>query len=125
MNKQSVAATIIAFAFLTTFIASCRHDPLTPLEDAPLMSFKDNVQPIIISNCTQSGCHGVRGGEFELVTYDNVMAHIQAGDPHGSKLYKTISANAIGKMPPAPNAHLTDEEIKIIYLWIKQGAQNN
>jgi len=104
---------------------ACRHDPLTPLSDAPVISFKNDVQPVIISNCTESGCHGAGDHEFKLLTYDNVMAKVKAGDPHASDLYSAITANTITTMPKPPNPRLTDTEIKTIYLWILQGAKNN
>ncbi len=110
---------------LVLLIAACRHDPLTPLEDAPIMSFKDDVQPLIVSNCTQAGCHGQGGSEFRLLSYEDVMTIVSSGNPHSSKLYKVITANALGTMPPSPNTRLTDTEVKVIYLWIAQGANNN
>jgi hypothetical protein len=124
MNIQSIALRISVAMFSIGFIA-CRHDPLTPLEDAPTISFKDSVQPIIISNCTQDGCHGSNGREFELITYNDIAGRVSAGKPHSSKLYKVITANALGTMPPSPNPRLTDTDIKTIYLWIMQGANDN
>ncbi|PTQ96548.1 hypothetical protein C8P68_10432 [Mucilaginibacter yixingensis] len=105
--------------------SACRHDPLTPLSDAPVISFKNDVQPVIISNCTESGCHGASDHEFKLLSYDNIMAKVKAGDPHASDLYGAITANTINTMPKPPNPRLTDTEIKTIYLWILQGAKNN
>lgn len=125
MNRQPFVFVASSILLLTALLSRCTHDPLTPLEDAPAMSFKDDVQPLIISNCTQSGCHGGNGGEFQLITYTDVMRKVSSGKPHGSKLYKVIAANAIGVMPPKPNRHMTDVEIKTIYLWIEQGANNN
>jgi len=124
MKKYSVRITI-AVAVACLFGNACRHDPLTPLEDAPTISFKDDVQPIIISNCTQAGCHGKDGREFTLISYNDIAGHVHAGSPHGSSLYKAITANAIGTMPPSPNPRLTDVDIKTIYLWIAQGANDN
>jgi len=125
MNRQPFVIVASSILLLTVLMSNCTHDPLTPLEDAPVMSFKDDVQPLIISNCTQSGCHGGNGGEFRLTTYADVMKKVSARQPHSSKLYKVITANAIGVMPPKPNQHMTDVEIKTIYLWIAQGANNN
>jgi hypothetical protein len=126
MKKQSFAITLLLLVmFSGVLLSNCTHDPLTPLEDAPVMSFKDDVQPLIISNCTQSGCHGRNGEEFSLVTYQEVVGRVSAGKPHSSELYKVITANAYGVMPPKPNPHMTDTEIKTIYLWIAQGANDN
>jgi len=125
MNKKSIALIGGVLFILILLNVGCRHDPLTPLEDAPIMSFKDDVQPLIVSNCTQSGCHGQDGHEFRLISYEEVMGIVSAGNPHSSDLYKVITANVLGTMPPSPNARLTDTEVKTIYLWIAQGANNN
>ena len=125
MNRQSFVIVVSSILLLTGLMFNCTHDPLTPLEDAPIMSFKNDVQPLIISNCTQSGCHGGNGHEFPLVSYTDVMNRVSAGQPHGSKLYKVIASNSLGVMPPKPNRHMTDVEIKTIYLWIAQGANDN
>ena len=125
MNRKSIAKGGRILFVLTLLTAACRHDPLTPLEDAPILSFKDDVQPLIVSNCTQSGCHGQNGRKFQLISYDDIMGIVSSGSPHSSKLYKVITANALGTMPPSPNSRLTDTEVKTIYLWIAQGANNN
>lgn len=124
LSYISILAIALAGAFAVT---SCRHDPITPLSDAPAISFQNDVQPIIISNCTESGCHGEsegRGG-LKLTTYDEVMKSVSAGNPHASKLYGSITANTMNTMPKPPNPRLSDTQIKTIYLWILQGAKNN
>jgi hypothetical protein len=125
MKKQSVVIIFCLVLLAGALFSNCTHDTLTPLENAPTMSFKTDVQPLIISNCTQSGCHGTNGGEFQLITYDDVMRSVSAGKPHNSKLYKVINSNSFRVMPPKPNPHLTDTELKTIYLWIAQGANDN
>jgi hypothetical protein len=124
MNKQSVVVPLMLSGIIL-FISACRHDPLTPLEEAPIISFKDSVLPVIISNCSQDGCHGSGRGEFPLVSFNDISGRTSPGKPHSSKLYKVITANAIGMMPPSPNPRLTDTDIKTIYLWIMQGANDN
>lgn len=93
------------------------------MEQAPAISFSKDVLPVLISNCTQSGCHGSH--EFALNNYNEVMKHVTAGKAHGSELYSAIAANAGNVMPVPPNPRLTDTQIKQIYLWIEQGAADN
>lgn len=113
------------FVWLAFLATACRHDPITPLSDAPTISFKNDVQPVMISNCTQSGCHGSDGHEFKLQTYQDIAGRVKAGEPHASSIYTAITANTLGTMPQPPNPRLTDAQIKTIYLWILQGAKNN
>ena len=109
---------------LYAMFVSCRHDGVVP--NSPEISFSNDVQSIIIGNCTQSGCHPSSSDheKFSLVTYDDVMKTVEPGNARNSKLYETITGQ--GKlMPPSSQASLTDQQIKYIYLWIEQGAKNN
>lgn len=124
MKKRQKLLLVLCSLWLLCATA-CRHDPLTPLSDAPTISFSNDVQPLIISNCTESGCHGFGGHAFTLQTYDNIMSRVKAADPHGSSLYNAITANTLNTMPKPPYPRLTDTQIKTIYLWILQGAKNN
>ena len=124
MRKQIIIITFLV-AVTLSFLIACRHDPLTPLSNAPAMSFANDIDPIIISNCTQSGCHGAGGRSRELVTYSDILNEVSPGNPHSSNLYDVITSNEIGTMPKPPNPRLSNTQIKMIYLWIAQGAQNN
>jgi mono/diheme cytochrome c family protein len=104
---------------------SCRHQPVLPDRQ---ISFSSEVMPILAGNCTQSGCHGSNGGEFELLTYDDVMkdGRVVAGDAHHSKIYTSITATSgEDQMPQPPNSPLTSEQVQTIFTWIMQGAKNN
>lgn len=103
---------------------SCKHPSEIPPE--PAISFSQQVQPIIIGNCTRSGCHGQENPEeFQLLTYDDVMANgeISPGNSDNSKLYRAITAR--GEDPMPPDRKLSEEDILTIYIWIQQGAKNN
>ena len=110
-----------------TFALSCKHKP--NFDSMSKVSFATSIQPIIISNCTQSGCHGaVNGEKFKLLTYDELIKHtdVKAGSPETSKLYSVIRAyNAEDIMPRKPYDPLTEKQIQLIYVWIGQGALNN
>lgn len=116
----------ISISFLIAIaITSCTHETdLTGLKD---ISFSSDIQPIIAGNCTQSGCHN-GNAEFSLITYNDVVdhGHIKAGDAHGSDLYQAISNHGFEEtMPPEPLPPLSTDQIKMVYLWIEQGAKNN
>ena len=124
MSRRFLLTFTVLFGCLL-LLYGCRHDALIPLSNAPIMSFKNDIQPIMISNCTQSGCHGSSGHRFKLITYNDVLSIVKAGDPHSSELYSSITANTLNTMPQPPNPRLSDTQIKTIYVWILQGAKNN
>lgn len=123
MHRKNTCISLFAlFCFVST---ACSHK--TDMASVAEVSFSTQVQPIIISNCTRSGCH-VEGnhqgpGGFSLTTYDQVMNKISAGDAHGSELYKAITDYKGRQMPP--DGFLSEQNIQTIYLWIQQGAKNN
>jgi len=102
-------------------LISCYHDPIIP--QTPAISFSTQVQPIIIGNCTQSGCHGSDGRDLQLLTYTEVMQYVTPDNAHASSLYTILTDIPVNRMPPSK--YLTDNEINTIYLWIEQGARNN
>ncbi|SMO43818.1 hypothetical protein [Solitalea koreensis] len=126
-NKYSlVLGSILHIIAGVIGATSCKHDP--DLSNTPTISYSNDVQPILIANCTQSGCHGnVYNEGFKLLSYNDVLRHIKPGSATGSQLNKVITAygNIETQMPPPPNRHLNDQEVSTIYLWILQGAKNN
>ncbi len=115
----------ILFSFV--FFAGCKHKP--NFDSMSKVSYATDIEPIIISNCTQSGCHGsVHNEDFKLLTYNDLIKHtdVNAGSPETSKLYKVIrSYNPNTIMPVKPYDPLTEKQIQLIYVWIGQGALNN
>jgi hypothetical protein len=109
------------------FVTSCRHKP--NFDNMAKVSYSTDIQPIIISNCTQSGCHGSNHSEeFKLLTYNDLIKHtdVKAGSPQSSKLYNVIRTyNSENIMPRKPYDPLTEKQIQLIYVWIGQGALNN
>lgn len=116
---------LILFSFV--FLAGCKHKP--NFDSMSKVSYATDIEPIIISNCTQSGCHGsVHSEEFKLLTYNDVIKHtdVKAGSPESSNLYNVIrSYNPEKMMPQKPYEALTEKQIQKIFVWIGQGALNN
>lgn len=110
-----------------SILTDCKHKPLIP--DQPEVSFSRDVLPIIGGNCTEAGCHGTTNtSEFELITYDDVMKdqRIIAGDADHSKIYRAITATSgENMMPVPPRPSLSEIQVRMIYVWIMQGAKNN
>lgn len=118
---------LILFGLGVLFFSSCLHSPIISPNQVQV-SFKNEVQPIIIGNCTASGCHGNTGsgGEsFSLMTYDDVITFggLTTTKPEKTRLYQSLLGNSENAMPPA--GPLADSQIQTIYNWISQGAKNN
>lgn len=113
--------------------------------DAPgQVSFKDDVLPIMKSNCVQ--CHdvaseGVATSGLNLSDYEAIMegtrygAVVVPGSAEGSSLYLVVAHKTDPKihMPPhhqdsmaeGRGEALSELQIETIRNWIDQGAQNN
>jgi hypothetical protein len=95
----------------------------------PFACFQRDIEPILVSNCSMSGCHSSPPGEeadFSLFTYSAVMASgkVHPGSPSGSKLYQAITGSGEDFMPPSPATPLNQAQIDSIYSWIARGAKN-
>ena len=99
------------------------HNPDIP--SFPVVHFQTDVYPVISGNCSVPGCHDSGGSRvFSLAGYDQIISIVIAGDAQNSRLYTSIS-NHNFNTPMPPSHPLPDVAIKLIYLWIEQGAKNN
>jgi hypothetical protein len=111
------------FTIAIASLNACKHDYPEPV--APTISFKDHVQPIITGNCTAAECHPATGGEFPLVSYNDVIANGEIKDGGGELIEVLKETDDDERMPRPPSPPLTADQIQIIELWITQGAKNN
>jgi mono/diheme cytochrome c family protein len=111
----------------TTCIDTINTDP--PIVDT-LACFSRDILPILSSSCAITDCHDAitHQGDYNLSSYSLLMASelVKPGNPTGSKFYTVLLASAGGdRMPQAPKLPLSNDQIKLIYKWIKEGATNN
>ncbi|MCB0571911.1 MAG: hypothetical protein KDC66_19220 [Phaeodactylibacter sp.] len=96
------------------------------LQNVNPVCFEQDVLPIFVSNCTQSGCHNSqsRAEGYVLDTYEHIVSKgINPGDYKSSTIYKAIVGLGAERMPQSPYSALTDEQISTIALWIDEGAE--
>ena len=125
INGSKASAIIQATALADTSAwAQATITIKAPADTTPC--FKREIQPIIISNCTMSGCHapGSAGELRDLSTYSGVMGYVRAGSASASKLYQSITGQGEDKMPPRGHTPLTSDQIALIARWINDGAKN-
>lgn len=94
------------------------------------VSFGEYIQPVIYIKCSAIGyCHGVdetgaQGGVI-LTNWDTITEYVVPGDIETSRLAQIVDGT-VKTHPAVPdNLKLTDNQIKGILTWIKEGAQNN
>ena len=118
---------LLALFLLIGFISSCTTIAVEPTVEIPTVSYKNDIAPLIASNCGQSGCHGAeRTEKFNLLSYTELAQLVEPNKPHSSELYKVIRLySGEEAMPPKPNLPLSDTQIGQIYVWILQGATDN
>ncbi len=115
--------------------------------DPDSVYFKQQILPILQSNCAKSGCHNEESRKHGVVlnSYQNLMSTVEiereddddhdddsrgrgrkgrgsAQDRYKNKLEKMIRLN---KMPPSPEKKLSQEQRNLILKWIDQGMPDN
>ncbi len=145
------ALTVVSVALLTLFvIPSCKHDlvyntiidpidtthipidtthiPIDTLHcdtcAAGVISFTEDVLPILQSNCAQAGCHDAITNESNLNTssYTSLMSGSHKPTSLTGSFYQTLTGAGGEPMPPA--GPLSSAQLQIIQKWIQQGSQN-
>lgn len=104
------------------------EDLVFPAQD---VSYMLHVQPFMSMNCSYSPCHSSpsdpQSGGIVLTQYHYMMSVgglIVPGNPDGSRLVQILE----GTSPHFTNfyrGNITDNQIKGIRQWIKEGAVNN
>ena len=134
MHKLSLTALVVL-----GLLWSCKHDipyadngnvnPPDPAAscDPDSVYFVNQIQPIISSNCTMSGCHDAASHKegVVLTTYSQIIRYVQPGNAGSSKLYRVMKKTGGDRMPPPPMAPISATQLALIEKWINQGALNN
>ncbi|HMR43541.1 MAG TPA: hypothetical protein PKC40_06900, partial [Saprospiraceae bacterium] len=126
MKNLLLVTACIAAMLTIAGVQSCSSEYI---EDVNKVCFENDVPPILVSNCTQSGCHNSIDLEsgYDFATYDAVISTgtVSPGNYRSSELYKVLVTSGGDKaMPPDPFKQLSISQIETIALWIEQGAEN-
>ena len=109
----------------------------TACQTQPVISFSRDVYPLLEQNCLE--CHrppdgkGYRLTGLNMEDYDSLMAGtmygpvIVPGNAGRSILNMLVEGRADDsmRMPHNRATPLKEEEIRVLQLWVRQGAQNN
>jgi hypothetical protein len=117
---------ISSCVLLLILVWGCSHEPAIPSD--PVVSYSKDVAPIILNNCATTDCHSSTGRQHErpLETYSEVMKYVNVTGVNAYKcrlMDALTSLNGDSAMPP--NQPLPETQLKLIYIWILQGAKDN
>jgi len=126
INKMTLKLTALGVCSL--LLSACDSDPV--------ISFSQNIKPILDKNCSQchqAGGQGQVASGFSMDSYSNLMKGtnygpmIVAGDAEGSNMLVLMEGRADPSisMPHGNQKPVSKEDIHMIRLWIEQGAKNN
>jgi len=127
-----IPAILLSAIILLSYACSdnLSHNPGDIVFPDSGVSFQEHVQPVIIYNCSYSGCHSdqYQAGGLRLTDYFSYFSTAALGlvvpnNPDGSRLVQII------ENPTYHNPYiiwqLNDNHKKGIRKWIEEGAQNN
>jgi uncharacterized membrane protein len=144
-----LSSLVLIYVFVSTM--ACKHEPtLTPavIKKDTVVVPKDtivirkdtvigwkcspdtvyflyDVQPVLVSACSQAGCHDAitKASGYQLTDYTSTMKKgVVPGLANSSKVYAEM---ANGSMPPrGSGVVLTQAQKDIVAKWINQGAKN-
>lgn len=98
--------------------------------DPDSIYFQNQILPILVSNCTESGCHNEidRQDGVVLTSYQNLLntvEHVTDNNWDENKLMKSLIEDDPTERMPYNKAALPQAQINLIAAWIQQGAKNN
>lgn len=128
--------------------ASCKHKPIQPTNinnnnnnppdttvntenpcSPDTVYFKNDILPIILSNCTMSGCHNSsdKADGIILTDYNSIKSggDVKPYNPNNSDLYEVLIESDLDKRMPYKLPALSATDIAKVKKWIQQGALNN
>ena len=150
MKQLIYLSSAMMLIYILSVTTACKHEPVMPpviktdtvvIKKDTVIVRKDtvigwkcsadsiyflyDVQPILISACSQSGCHdaGTRASGYQLTDYISTMRKgIVPGLANSSKVYAEIFN---GSMPPRSSGiTMTQAQKDVVAKWINQGAKN-
>jgi hypothetical protein len=113
---------VFIFLGIGLFLISCKNDKITAFSaDCPeIISFSNTIEPMILNNCSTSGCHNIAGpgkpklmDHFDISSNAETIKYVISVDPSDNDLM------------PLGGPKLADSVIQHFSCWIDQGTLNN
>lgn len=108
----------------TIAIAALSMSVLAAADEQPV-SFREQIAPILATNCM--ACHGTTNakGDFQLDTFEHLTAdgYIEAGKPDDSHLFELITEEDEEIRMPKERDPLPADQVALVQRWIAEGAK--
>lgn len=145
MQQHAFSVLTLAFSLVLVVLA-CKHEPINPNDpnnpgipvdppatgfcDPDSVYFQNQILPILVSNCTESGCHNAqdKAEGVVLTSYQNLMStvkNVSQNDWHENKLTRSLEETDLEERMPQNKPPLSADQINLIKTWVNQGALNN
>jgi len=118
---------ICFLALLLLLVISCEYEKQEALKPLTNVSFTSDVVSLFSKNCSTTGCHSSGAINPDLTpanAYSSLVygGYVDTVAVENSIIYKRL----IDKQKPMPpSGNLSQDQINVIYSWIKKGAPNN
>ena len=133
--KRRILSLGLLLMFSTIVFISCDDTNTVDNIDSKVIpssnvSYAEHLQPVFDIKCNTKGCHNDQemAGGLSLTSYSNTTADyliVAPGDTTNSRLIWSIKGTSAYPMPPVGYPPLTQNQIRGIVTWIKEGARNN
>lgn len=119
-NSKNAILAAGLFLLMSFLFSRCAKEHL----EEPPVYFQEDIFPVIVTNCTESGCHNPvdRTEGYDFTTYEGILQAVVPGDYQASELYKAL-VKPFGHMPEG-KPRLPDYQIVLIARWIEEGAED-
>lgn len=140
MQRTVFSVSVLFFLFVMAILA-CKHEPIIPNDpvvdpptggtcDPDSIYFENQILPLLVSNCTEAGCHNAQDHEegIVLTSYQSLLSTVErvtSNDWSKNKLIKSLQETNLEKRMPQNKPPFSTEQINLIKAWVNQGAVNN
>ena len=118
MTNKILKLVIYVGGISIFFYTGCSSNDMPGLFcDDQVVSYQNDIKPILEANCIKSGCHnGDNGAERDWSVFENVQTHADQ--------IKELTGNGSMPLDIAPTG-LPQRERDLIACWVNSGAQDN
>ena len=110
---------IVALTAGLTLLISCKKDKASAYDCSNEVSFAQQVEPLIVQNCSTSGCHDVSAsGGYEFKDYSTISSAAE-------RIVSAIKHESGIAPMPLGEEKFSDSLIGIVDCWVASGKQNN